>query len=137
MAVVTGVLLVGGAYYATGPSYLSNPVVTATVQTCKGKGPDRFCTGTWPAGHGTTHHGGIDKVADAQPGDHVQVRAKNDDSATTALKLSTGGWIFREALAGLVIAAGIALLVLLYVRRHRYITTNPDRRPDLEARANT
>lgn len=128
VAVVAAALVVGGAYYARGPSYLSNPVVTAHVTSCRGKGADMFCLGRWPAGHGASHHGAIEGATRRGA---VKVRPKDDSSATTTLHLSTTGWVVRELLAAILVAGGAAFGVLLYRRRHRYFRENPDDLPDL------
>jgi hypothetical protein len=131
VALVSGALVVGGLDFARGPSYLSNPVVTATVQSCLGTGSGRYCAGTWPAGNGATHHGGIEGDTRLHVGDQVKVRAKDDSSVTTVLNLTAVEWVFRELVAALFVAGGIALGVLLYQRRKRYIAENPDQLPGL------
>ncbi len=131
VAVLSVALLAGGAYYATGPSYLSNPVVTASVTNCQGKGADAYCTGHWLADNGVIHHGGIDGATRQQVGETVKVREKDDQSATTRLELGAGGWFFRELIAAIPLGLGIALAIYLYARRRRFTTENPDNLPGL------
>lgn len=132
LCALSGVLFLGGGYYALGPSYLHNPVVTATVTACRGSGPARYCVGSWPDGHGGTDHGGIYGLPHGGlPHERVKVKATGDSSATTTLELSAGGWFFRELLAAIPVAVAVALAIFLYKRRRRFITENPDQLPEL------
>ncbi len=131
IAVLSVALLAGGVYYSTGPSYLSNPVVAASVTQCHGKGADAYCTGRWPGANGAIHRGGIEGVTPQQVGEAVKVREKDDQSATTTLELGAGGWFFRELLAAIPVGLGITLAIYLYLRRQRFITENPDDLPSL------
>ncbi|HEY3501561.1 MAG TPA: hypothetical protein VGN37_02105 [Actinocatenispora sp.] len=125
VAVLAVALAAFGVWYAFGPSYLSNPVVTATVKQCRGKAPDRFCVGAWPGGHGR-----IESLpAGADVGDQVRVKAKDDSSATTVLTLTPLWWAIREAASTILVGVAVVLVVYLVRRRRRYVAENPD---DLE-----
>lgn len=131
VAVVAVVLTAAGIWYAVGPSYLSNPVVSASVKQCKGRGAERFCVGTWQGGHG-----GIEAVPDsAGAGDRVPVKAKDGSSATAKLALTTFDWIVRELVSAILLAVAAVLVVYLVRRRRRYVTENPDDLAKLDQRS--